>query len=107
MNRVMTYDELAETFGITRKSAEQLVKRKRWMRRKGNDGKARIVVPEDALPPSPRTPSEPPHDGVHQPPREAPHEALQEGVQESLLKSLIERLESEIAELRPKALERE
>ena len=50
MSRLMTYDEISETFGITRKSTEQLVKRKRWMRRKGNDGKVRIDVPEDALP---------------------------------------------------------
>lgn len=47
---LLTYDELAERLGIERESARQLVLRKRWDRRKGNDGKARIEVPLDALP---------------------------------------------------------
>lgn len=47
--RLLTYDEIASAFGITRESARQLVIRKRWGRRKGNDGKARIEVPEEAL----------------------------------------------------------
>jgi hypothetical protein len=46
----MTYDEVAEALGIARESARQLVIRKRWGRRKGNDGRARIAVPEVALP---------------------------------------------------------
>lgn len=50
--RLLTYDEIAGAFGITRESARQLVIRKRWARRKGNDGKARIEVPEDALEPT-------------------------------------------------------
>lgn len=47
--RLLSYDEIAETWGITRESARQLVIRKRWARRKGNDGKARIEVPTEAL----------------------------------------------------------
>lgn len=47
---LLTYDEIAERFGITRESARQLVLRKHWARRKGNDGRARIEVPVDALP---------------------------------------------------------
>jgi hypothetical protein len=54
--RLLTYDEIASTFGITRESARQLVIRKRWGRRKGNDGKARIEVPEDAMKTSDATP---------------------------------------------------
>ena len=50
----MSYDELAERFGINRESARQLVIRKRWSRRKGNDGKARVGVPDEALRPDPR-----------------------------------------------------
>lgn len=46
-----TYDELATRLGIARESARTLVKRKRWARRAGNDGKARIGVPEEALEP--------------------------------------------------------
>lgn len=49
---LLTYDEIAERFGIARESARQLVIRKRWGRRKGNDGRARIEVPFDALPSS-------------------------------------------------------
>jgi hypothetical protein len=47
--RLLTYDEIASAFGITRESARQLVIRKRWARKKGNDGKARVEVPEDAF----------------------------------------------------------
>ena len=47
--RVLTYDELALVFGVTRKSARQLVSRKRWNRSKGLDGRARIHVPATAL----------------------------------------------------------
>ena len=47
---LLSYDELGERLGIERESARQLVLRKRWDRRKGNDGKARIAVPLDALP---------------------------------------------------------
>src|SRR3954467_3075583 len=47
--RWLTYDEMAQELRITRESARQLAIRKRWPRNKGNDGKARIGVPEDAL----------------------------------------------------------
>ena len=47
--RILTYDELALAFGMTRKSARQLVSRKRWNRSKGIDGRARIHVPAIAL----------------------------------------------------------
>lgn len=47
---LLSYDELAERFGINRESARQLTLRKRWARRKGNDGRARVEVPLDALP---------------------------------------------------------
>jgi len=47
--RWLTYDEMAQELRITRESARQLTIRKRWPRRKGNDGKARIGVPEDDL----------------------------------------------------------
>ena len=45
----LTYDELAERLGIERESARTLVKRKRWTRQPGNDGKVRIGVPDDTL----------------------------------------------------------
>lgn len=45
--RWLTYDEMAQELGIARESARQLAIRKRWPRQKGNDGRARIGVPED------------------------------------------------------------
>ena len=48
--RWMTYDELAAALGIAPDSARRLVARKKWSRRPGNDGKARIAVPADVIP---------------------------------------------------------
>ncbi|MYZ46798.1 hypothetical protein [Propylenella binzhouense] len=47
--RLLTYDELASAFGLTRRSARQFVGRKGWSRSKGSDGRARVHVPVDAL----------------------------------------------------------
>src|SRR5918995_3645885 len=61
----LTYDEIAEIFGIERESARHLVLRKQWRRMKGNDGRARIEVPLDALPSSPSSrPSDGPSHGT-------------------------------------------
>lgn len=51
--RWMTYDELAAAMGIAPDSARRLVTRKKWARRQGNDGKARIGVPTDVTPDRP------------------------------------------------------
>ena len=45
----LTYAELGEILKITPASANKLARRKRWPRVPGNDGKARVSVPEDAL----------------------------------------------------------
>src|SRR3954470_12670965 len=45
----LSYSELAERLGIGRQSARQLAIRKRWMRKPGNDGQARVGVPLEAL----------------------------------------------------------
>jgi hypothetical protein len=45
----LTYAELAEALKITPASANKLARRKRWPRVPGNDGRARISVPEDVL----------------------------------------------------------
>jgi hypothetical protein len=44
-----TYAELAEALKITPASANKLARRRRWPRVPGNDGKARVSVPEEAL----------------------------------------------------------
>ena len=63
----LTYSELAERLGITGDSARNLVRRRQWTRKPGNDGTQRIGVPkeylderdmEEALP----SPTEPPID---------------------------------------------
>ena len=45
----LTYAELAEALRITPASANKLARRKRWPRVPGNDGKARVSVPEEAI----------------------------------------------------------
>jgi len=45
----LSYTELAERLGIGRQSARQLAIRRRWMRKPGNDGQARVGVPLEAL----------------------------------------------------------
>jgi hypothetical protein len=107
----MTYDEIAVAFGINRSSAERLVKRKRWARRKGNDGRARIEVPEEAIPAGGEDrrdrDDDPGRDGGpdrgHDPGGDPGHG----GGHDPLLKHLVARLEAENAELRPKAAERD
>jgi len=61
----LTYAELAEALKITPASANKLARRRRWSRLMGNDGKARVAVPEDALvrpdvPPRPSPRDNPP-----------------------------------------------
>lgn len=50
----LTYREIAERFRITRKSAENLRRRKGWSTTKGNDKRVRVQVPLDALPDGPQ-----------------------------------------------------
>jgi hypothetical protein len=102
--RWLTYEELAAAFGIGKESARTLVKRKRWARKMGNDGMARIGVPEDLIearivPPSiPRSdpPSEPQDD-----PQDAPR-IVPPNIEPvvSVLTQHIERLEKELAEVK-------
>jgi hypothetical protein len=46
----MTYPELGEAFGIAPASAKRLAIRRRWPKRPGNDGRARVGVPTEAIP---------------------------------------------------------
>jgi hypothetical protein len=45
----LTYAELAEELRIAPQSANRLARRKRWPRTRGNDGKTRVALPEEAL----------------------------------------------------------
>jgi len=40
---------MAEALKITPESANRLARRKRWPRVKGNDGRTRVAMPEEAL----------------------------------------------------------
>jgi predicted RNase H-like nuclease (RuvC/YqgF family) len=67
----LTYDEIAAEMDIERESARQLAIRKRWARQRGNDGKARVGVPEEELQArtadaTPQAPSEGPSDNTGQ-----------------------------------------
>jgi hypothetical protein len=96
--RFLTYDEIASAFGINRESARQLVARKRWARRKGNDGKARIEVPSDALEAT-RTDPDPPHhpaDDTGADPLHDPLHPLQNTGVIAVLSRQIERLEADL-----------
>jgi hypothetical protein len=48
--RWMTYDELATAHSIAPDSARRLVARKKWPRKAGNDGRARIGIPAERIP---------------------------------------------------------
>jgi hypothetical protein len=48
--RWMTYDELATALSIAPDSARRLVARKKWPRKAGNDGRARIGIPAERIP---------------------------------------------------------
>jgi hypothetical protein len=43
----LTYQELADKLGVTVEGARRRVQRGRWARQTGNDGRARVRVPED------------------------------------------------------------
>jgi hypothetical protein len=45
----MTYAELAQTLKIMQESANRLARRKHWLRMRGNGGKTRVAVPEEAV----------------------------------------------------------
>jgi hypothetical protein len=78
----LTYAELAEALKITPASANKLARRRRWPRVPGNDGKARVSVPEEAL--------------VR---RDSPPDVPPVSPPDNLIKSLQARVENLIAEL--------
>jgi len=97
--RLLTYDEIASAFTINRESARQLVARKRWARRKGNDGKARIEVPNDALETACVDP-DPLHDTIDNTSADPPRDPLQNAGHDvcvvAVLSRQIERLEVDL-----------
>lgn len=47
--RTLTYDEIADLLRRSPEATRQLVRRRRWRRTLGNDGKMRVAVPVEAL----------------------------------------------------------
>lgn len=76
--RSMSYAELADALDMTPGSVRNLVRRKRWQRVQGNDGRARVHVPLEALEGDGATdaptssPTDAPTDGATSPPTDAP-----------------------------------
>jgi hypothetical protein len=87
----LTYAELAEALRITPASANKLARRRRWPRIPGNDGKARVSVPEDALVPRDVPTDSPPPSPLDVPPVGPPDNQVHE------LQALVARLERELA----------
>ena len=92
--RWMTYDELAKALGIGGDSAPNLVRRKRWPRRPGNDGLARVGVPVEHL--TEHAPTDAPSEGAIDPPADPPTDAPADGGIIPILNRHIERLEAEV-----------
>lgn len=111
----LTYDELADRLGIARESARTLVKRKRWARQPGNDGKSRIGVPTEALPtrdivaPAPQTDpgADPAHDPEHVPAQPPVHDPGHVPVVIEALTRHVERLESQLDAALARAADRD
>src|SRR4051812_2273199 len=101
--RWLTYEEMASDLGIERESARQLVKRKRWPRRPGNDGRARIGVPEEIFSTRPDPVQEQSNEPSDSPAHEPAQPSGQPPVHDPALAVLtrhIERLEREIDAMR-------
>lgn len=46
----LTYDEAADRLGILADSVRRRAAARKWPRRKGNDGRARVGIPRDIIP---------------------------------------------------------
>ena len=91
----LTYVELAEALKITPASANKLARRKRWPRVPGNDGKARVSVPDEAL----VRPDSPPGVSADSPP-DSPWDSPPVSPPDKLIKALeahVETLKAQLA----------
>jgi hypothetical protein len=92
MSRSLTYAELAEALRITPASANRLARRKRWPRAKGNDGRTRVAVPEEAFVRPDSPPANPVHAQIARLDRELAHAqiARMEGELAGMREALVE-----------------
>ncbi len=96
--KLMTYAEISEALGIGADSARNLVRRKRWHRRPGNDGLARVEVPVEyvAEHEKPDVGSSSPTSPPVEPPASSPADVPADGGIIQTLNRHIERLEREV-----------
>ena len=97
--QTVTYAELAARLGITEDSAKRLVRRRKWPRKAGNDGKMRIDVPVDRLVVTPDSPEDTPPVSPPVSPRVSPGDSP-EGRPGDDSAVTIARLEAEISGLK-------
>jgi hypothetical protein len=99
----MTYAEIATALGVGQDSARNLVRRKGWHRRPGNDGRARIDVPVEHLRQATERTSTP-IEGPNAAPISAPTDGAIAGTTADLAISVlmkhVQRCESEIESLK-------
>ena len=75
----LSYDEIAKRLGITMASSRRLVHRKRWMKAKGNDGRALVQVPVEFLDSRPDDNlSDGPNGSQHDSPNDSPSDGVVE-----------------------------
>lgn len=75
-DRWLTYADAAALLGMTVDSLRHKARRECWGKRLGNEGKALVLVPLDAVPPPGETPGETPGDALPSRParRQDPHQ---------------------------------
>jgi hypothetical protein len=100
--RWLSYDEMAAELGIARESARQLAIRKRWQRQKGNDGRARIGVPEEEF--TARTSDDTGPATASSP---SPDPSADDTAPITVLTRHIERLERELSDMRERVTDRD
>ena len=100
----LTYQELADKLGVTVEGARRRVQRGRWARQTGNDGRARVRVPEDVA--LERRPNVTPNVVPNVPPNVALNSAGEKSATDRhLLASLEAHVETLKAELQYRAAE--
>lgn len=96
--KLLSYAEIATALGIGGNSARALVRRKRWHRKPGNDGLARIEVPVEYL--AEHAKVAPAKEGDDSTPSSLPSSSPAEGSVIEAFERHIGRLEGELAALK-------
>jgi hypothetical protein len=90
--RALSYDEIADEFGIEVASARRLVHRKRWAKTRGNDGRAIVQVPTEFF-------ERRPHDSPRDEPDDRHNDSPDDSPSDSPVSEVLTRLAAAQAEL--------